>query len=142
MESLIAIEDVWQAPALGMAFAPLKLTGDETVDLFSAYIREAHVRSVEDYAKWMNLKPIDLNVLIRHSTGMTPSEWIRRLVVCDAQGIMLCTDEPLEEVAKLLHFKSLSALTNYFKRNRKQTPSAYRRTHRKTEMVKKVNINW
>jgi AraC-like DNA-binding protein len=142
MESWIKIEDVWKAPEQGQAFAPLRITGEETVDLFSAYIRQVHVRPICEYAGWMKLSTIELNALIRHATGMIAVEWLRKLVIQDARGVLLYTDKPLAEVAELLHFGSANAFTNYFTHYQKESPSNYRRTHRTIEKVYKVNLEW
>ncbi|MDR0995366.1 MAG: helix-turn-helix domain-containing protein [Tannerella sp.] len=142
MGKLIQIDDVWQAPGIGQTFAPLKWSGDDTVDRLSNFVRAAHVKPLNTYAAWMEMSLVELNVLLKRATGMSVQAWCTALTMQDARGLLLCTDKNTETVAKLLHFPSRRAFSNYFIRYQGESPSAYRRSRRHVEKLTKINIRW
>ncbi len=65
-------------------------------------------------------------------TGVTPLQWILRRRVERAGELLERTDLPVEEVATESGFGTAASLRDHFRRERGTTPTAYRRTFRKS----------
>jgi|GEM_PF-5209466 AraC-type DNA-binding domain-containing proteins len=99
-----------------------------------------HVGAVKDYlrthlsgaprlagaAAYAGLSPEYTARLFKKATGMTVSEYIRRLRVDEAKNLLATTEKNLSEIARATGYASLTVFSRNFKREAGQTPSQYR----------------
>ncbi len=76
------------------------------------------------------ISPRTLNRRFREQTGTTPLRWLHRARVRHAQQLLETTGHPVEQIALLVGFGSLTTFRDRFKRLVVTSPQAYRRTFR------------
>jgi transcriptional regulator GlxA family with amidase domain len=138
----INIEDIWQCPEAGQAFAELKPSGNDFIDKFSEAIRAKYLASAGEYAKILGMTLSDINGLMRYYADMDAIDWIRRLRILDAKGALTYSFLTVRKIAlEMMHFSSQQAFNAFFVRMEGVTPKEYRDAHRSVTVKKEVTIN-
>jgi len=83
--------------------------------------------SLEGIASEAGYSPRHFHRLFRESTGLSPHRYVIRQRVEKAKGLLLSTDLPVGEVARLCGFSNQSHLALHFKRLVGASPSGLRR---------------
>ena len=87
-----------------------------------------HVRTL---AQQLHVSESTLTRRFRAETGISPGEYLERLVAGQACRMLLSEDYSIAEIAEILHFSDQFYFCKFFKRHMNLTPSAYRRQMRK-----------
>lgn len=83
-------------------------------------------RSVEYYARQLNISTSHLTRLVKKSIGRTPSEWIASVTVVNAKQLLLQTEMSIKEIAATLHFPEQYTFRKYFKHHVGMSPKEFR----------------
>lgn len=86
----------------------------------------AEERSIQYYAKKMNITPTHLSNTVKHVTGKTVMDIISEVVIVDAKAQLKSTNIPIHEIAESLNFPNVSFFGKYFKRLTGMSPQQYR----------------
>ncbi len=120
---------------------PLDVVARQSTDLLAVedaaiveairYIRQhvAEPITVESILDHMTISRRQLEKRFRQVLGRSPASEIRRLRVERARELMMGSDRPLSEIARLSGFNDVSILGKAFRRETGLTPSAYRLRH-------------
>ena len=87
-----------------------------------------HVRTL---AQQLHVSESTLTRRFRAETGISPGEYLERLVAGQACRMLLSEDYSIAEIAEILHFSDQFYFCKFFKRHMNLTPSTYRRQMRK-----------
>lgn len=83
-------------------------------------------RSVNWYARKMNITPAHLSTMVRQSTGKTCIDIITAMVIIDAKAQLKSTHLSIHDIAYSLNFTNMSFFGKYFKRHVGVGPLEYR----------------
>lgn len=97
------------------------------------YLRESATdpARVVDVAKAAGVHPVHLARVFRQHLGLSPGEYLRRVRVREALGLIERTAQPLATIAIRSGFCDQSEMTKVFRRELDTTPGAYRRAIRR-----------
>ena len=88
-------------------------------------------QNVRTLAQQLHVSESTLTRRFRAETGISPGEYLERLVAGQACRMLLSEDYSIAEIAEILHFSDQFYFCKFFKRHMNLTPSAYRRQMRK-----------
>lgn len=96
------------------------------------YVRGEYLRplTLSGTAALFGYTPGHLSVLFRRTTGLSFCDYVCMLRLERARGLLEQTDAPIQRVAELSGFQSLSYFTRRFKRALGCAPAQYRENHR------------
>lgn len=132
--------------ARGMVAAPHREGGQAQFIDRPLPASEGSLRATRQWALEHLSEPLDVRTMAEHAsvsprtfarrflaeTGVTPLQWLLRQRVLDARRLLERTDLPVEEVATEAGFGTAASLRDHFRRENATTPTAYRRTFRKS----------
>jgi AraC-like DNA-binding protein len=121
--------------SLLLAVKPQKLANEEGLNgkqhlmlelkgLIEKYYKEH--RTIDFYAKQLNLQPQQLNLLCREITGKSVFEVISDRLIAEAEHLLLSSDLPIRVIAQEFGFAEQLHFSSYFKENRGITPIEFR----------------
>lgn len=84
------------------------------------------LRSAKDFANQLNVHPNHLNRAIKTVTGRTTTAHIAERLVTEAMALLKHTSWSIAEIGYTLGFEEPAHFTNFFKKQVKLAPSAYR----------------
>ena len=95
------------------------------------YIREHLYEdvTVEGLASRANYSVCYFTRLFKKHLGISPYQYIINLRLHKAAGLLLTTDQSIEEIARRTSFSSVGRLAFYFRRRYGKTPLQYRKAH-------------
>lgn len=82
-------------------------------------------RSVDFYAKKLNITPKYLSKIIKETSGKTVSENVNDYVILEAKALLKSTNLTIQQISDSLNFSSQSVFGKYFKRQVGLSPSEY-----------------
>ena len=82
---------------------------------------------VEDLAQKTAMSPRTFARRFREQTGTTPHQWLMHQRLLSAQRRLETTVEPVDQVAEAVGLQTAATLRQYFSRELRTTPTAYRR---------------
>lgn len=82
-------------------------------------------RSVEFYAKQMQLNPNYLSHVVKEITGKAAGQWIDDYIILEAKALLKSTNMTIQEIANDLNFPSQSFFGKFFKRITGVAPKYY-----------------
>ncbi len=96
------------------------------------YVRTQYLKplTLSETAALFGYTPGHLSVLFRRTTGLSFCDYVCMLRLERACGLLEQTDAPIQRVAELSGFQSLSYFTRRFKRALGCAPAQYRENHR------------
>lgn len=86
--------------------------------------------AVGELAARAHLSPRQLRRRFQAATGMAPAEWVLRSRVQASLPLLETSDEPVEEIGRLVGFPTPAAFRRHFRREVGVPPSSYRRAFR------------
>ncbi|ATL42927.1 helix-turn-helix transcriptional regulator [Elizabethkingia sp. HX WHF] len=84
------------------------------------------LKSAVDYAQNLNIHVNSLNRALKTVTGKTTSELIANRIVQEAKALLNHTDWNINEIAFCLGFDDSAYFTNFFRKQTRLSPAAYR----------------
>lgn len=84
------------------------------------------LRSAKDFAEKLNIHPNHLNRAIKTTTGKTTTLHIAQRLVTEAIALLKHTDWNISEISYTLGFEQPAHFSNFFKKQTKVAPRAYR----------------
>ena len=120
-----------QAGETGDEHAPSEGGSLRKVSEMARYVAENHAGRLRlnDVARHVGLHPNYAMTLFRRRYGMTLSNYLTRLRVCQAQYLLISTDQDVTRIAFETGFGSVSRFYEAFKTVSGQTPRQYRLLH-------------
>lgn len=105
---------------------------DEILHRFFVLLASDNIkhRTVKYYADQLCITPKSLSVKCSKSTGKTPSQWMRDVLVEKIRYMLLCTNCPIKEIANTLEFPNVSFFGRYVKEHLGCSPAEFRRTNK------------
>ncbi|MDD3507425.1 MAG: helix-turn-helix domain-containing protein [Parabacteroides sp.] len=103
----------------------IKNLSNNFIKLVKQYSSE--YRQVSFYADKLCISPKYLYFSVKSTTGMTPNEWINRIVIHSAKKLLQKSDNTIKEVSYTLNFPNPSFFGKYFKRLVGVSPADYQR---------------
>jgi AraC-like DNA-binding protein len=85
-----------------------------------------HERSVPAYARKIGVSTGHLHELVKHGTGLTPQQIIRRELVLEAKRLLAHTELTVAEISYRLAMEDPAYFGRFFKRETGRTPGAFR----------------
>ena len=85
-----------------------------------------HERNVSFYAEKQGLTPRYFSSIIKEKSGMTPLQWIVRMVINESRQLLEASDMSIKEIAIKLNFPTQSFFGKYFKLYMGVSPKEYR----------------
>src|SRR6266511_180105 len=82
--------------------------------------------TLDDMATHAGMSTRTLNRRFREQTGTTPTQWLLRIRIRQAQHLLEATDRPVDRIASQVGFGSPTAFRDRFKRIVGTSPNAYR----------------
>ena len=107
------------------ASARVKNLSNNFVKLVKQYSSE--YRQVSFYPDKLCISPKYLYFSVKSTTGITPNEWINRIVIHNAKKLLQKSDNTIKEVSYTLNFSNPSFFGKYFKRLVGVSPADYQR---------------
>lgn len=98
------------------------------VSLFRNYRAE---REVAFYASQQHIQPHYFSTIIKEKSGLTPMQWIVRMVITESLQLLESSDLSIKEIAIKLNFPNQSFFGKYFKQYMGLSPKAYRENNYK-----------
>ena len=86
-----------------------------------------HIRSVQQYAKWLYITPKHLSEVIKDQTGKSPRGIINEMIFLESKVLLGSTDKTVKEIAHLLYFEDQSHFCHFIKRQSGCTPLELRK---------------
>lgn len=83
-------------------------------------------KTVQAYARWLNLSPNHLNALCRRQRDHTASELIQQRVAVEAQRLLVHSAQPVKQLAQELGFADASYFGRFFRKLTGKTPEQFR----------------
>lgn len=93
-------------------------------NLIEKYYKEH--RSIDFYAKQLNLQPQQLDLLCREVTSKSVFEIISDRLIAEAEHLLLSSDLPIRAIAQEFGFTEQLHFSSYFKENKGITPIEFR----------------
>ncbi|MFD1145143.1 helix-turn-helix domain-containing protein [Larkinella insperata] len=84
------------------------------------------LRSARDFAEQLSVHVNHLNRSIRETTGKTTTDHITERLASEARALLKHTDWNISEISYALGFEEPAHFNNFFKKQTRLTPSAYR----------------
>ena len=131
-ESALHLADAFLPPTEGSRLTPQLMTPDTRV-LRAAHLMRVRRRrriSAGEIAAEVGIGLSTLLHAFRRETGFTFRDWLMRLRVSDALGLVEGTDLPFNEIALTCGFSDQSRMTVLMKRYLRRTPRELRRAAR------------
>lgn len=94
------------------------------------YLVEQHymtLTKVGDYAKILYKSPKTLSNIFKKFIDKTPLQIINERRLLEAKRLLHYTNQTIQEIAEELNFNDIQAFSNFFRKQMKVTPSAYRK---------------
>ncbi len=131
VESRVTRIALAQAGETGDEHAPSEGGSLRKVSEMARYLAENHAGRLRlnDVARHVGLHPNYAMTLFRRRYGMTLSTYLTRLRVCQAQYLLISTDQDITRIAFETGFGSVSRFYEAFKTVSGQTPRQYRLRH-------------
>ncbi len=118
--------------------APMDLRGHEHKNIvfqkfmISLYSNFKTHRDVRFYAAQSGLSLKYFSTIVRSVSGLSPSAWIKTLVVREAMSMLNEMRHSVKDIANALNFPDAPTFTKYFHRVQGLTPKAYRQKFHST----------
>lgn len=93
------------------------------VSLFRNYRNE---REVAFYARQQHIQARYFSTIIKEKSGLTPMQWIVRMVITESLQLLESSDLSIKEIAIKLNFPNQSFFGKYFKQYMGLSPKTYR----------------
>ena len=100
-------------------------SGNEFIDRFASLIRKYQKKALLFYAKKMDVKPIELLMTVKVSSGITARDWLNDYLNLEARDLLENSGKSIKEIARFLNF-SQSAFCQFFVRINKCSPYEWR----------------
>ncbi len=84
-------------------------------------------RALPDYADLLNVTPKHLTKCVKQSTGITPMEFIYRMLILEAKVLLKETALTVSEIAHQLSFDDAAHFGRFFKQHTNSTPASFRK---------------
>ena len=109
------------------------------VERIQAEIRRhlAEPITLDDLARFSNMSKFHLTRKFKSATGLSPAQYVTRLRVEQAKGLLLHTDKPIEAIAEEVGFCDASHLSRHFRSHFNENPGAFR--NRAAETVQSLS---
>ena len=88
-------------------------------------------REVNFYANQMCITPKYLGVVVTHTSGKRPIEWIRDFVILDAKAMIISRNYTMQQISEILNFANPSFFGKYFKEAVGCSPGTYASKNKK-----------
>lgn len=98
------------------------------MELVSEHLKEQH--AVQYYADKLCITPNYLNEIVRSAVGVGAKQYILNKVMDEAKRLLAYTALPVSDIARDLHFSTVSYFVRSFRQLTGETPLAYRATHK------------
>jgi AraC family transcriptional regulator, transcriptional activator of pobA len=85
------------------------------------------VKTVNEYARLLNITPGHLNDTVHHDTGKTASEIIHERIILEAKRFLYRSEKSVKEIAYALGYEDPSYFIKFFKVNTEVTPEYFRK---------------
>lgn len=92
--------------------------------------KEHRFPTVALIAEKLNMRPNNLNMLIKKQTVKTASSYIKDKMLLEIKSHLIHTDLQISEIAFKLGFENLPYFNRFFKKQSGYTPLEYRRNHK------------
>lgn len=96
--------------------------------IMSLYNNFREHRDVDFYASGSGVSRKYFSTVIREISGVSPSEWIKMVVVGEAKSLLADNQMSIKEIATALNFPDAPTFTKYFMRIAGLTPRAFRKS--------------
>lgn len=131
MQAQVSLLAVWLRRQMAEAPPPLRSTAAERLvsqfcDLVSRRYKEN--LPMADYAEMLDITPTHLTRVCKKCTGLTASDVLTDCIRFDAQDHLMHGEQPVNEIAKELGFRSAAYFTRFIQQHCGQSPSAVRRS--------------
>lgn len=83
--------------------------------------------SINDVATYIGYSLSHFNYLFKAYTAHTPYSYLTFMRMCEAQKLLLNTNQPISTIADTLNFKNTSKFSEAFKREFQMTPGQFRK---------------
>lgn len=111
-------------------FAPLlPATDDSTLQPVLTWLREHHAEAIDlnRLAQQAHCSPRTLLRRFKHTTGLTPGDYLQRLRISLAQQALASSSQSLEQIASQIGFADRATFAKRFKQLCGETPGAFRK---------------
>jgi len=98
-------------------------TGIEIIDAFAALVRSLGWADLKDFAKVMNLKPNDLNAVVKIFTGCTVKKWVDHYMLLGAYELLARPKMSINDVSAKLGFTQAPVFSRFCKKHTKLSPT-------------------
>lgn len=86
-------------------------------------------RFLQFYADQLQVSPKHLAKVVKEQTGYTPTEWVERFIIIEAQILLRNSDMQIQEITDALNFPTQSSFGKYFKKVTGLSPREFRNSH-------------
>jgi AraC family transcriptional regulator, transcriptional activator of pobA len=126
--ALIAIEVARLAASRARSGMVTLRPADPTVEKLRRLVEEnfRRERLLGFYAEKLLMTPDRLNDHVKRATGVTAGHLIRQRVLTEAKRQLVCTNQPIHEIAYDLAFSDPSHFARFFRQQTGTTPQAFR----------------
>jgi len=98
-------------------------TGIEIIDVFAGLVRSLGWADLDDFAKVMNLKPNELNVVVSVFTGCTVKKWVDHYILLGTYELLAKPNLNINDVSAKLGFTQAPVFSRFCKKHTKLSPS-------------------
>jgi AraC-like DNA-binding protein len=84
-------------------------------------------RALSDYADMLNVTPKHLSKCVKQSTGVTPMDFIYKMLILEAKVLLKETTLTVSEIAYQLSFEDAAHFGRFFKQHASSTPAGFRK---------------
>lgn len=84
-------------------------------------------REVKEYAKQMHITPKHLSEAVKETSGKSPREIIRDMLLLESKVLLGSTDRTVTEIAQELHFEDQSHFNRFIRQHTGKTPLQFRK---------------
>lgn len=139
---LITPESIWTTPSAD-GFVPLLPSGCSFIDVLAEKIRRTGSASARFYAGYMGVDYQSFLNTVQTLTGSMPVQWIDRLVMMDAEWLLLNTMLKVSEIARRKGFASCSNFSRAWRLRYHKSPEQYRKDNRRvvTRLVHDIKFS-
>ncbi|MAC80938.1 MAG: AraC family transcriptional regulator [Rhodobacteraceae bacterium] len=99
-------------------------------------------RPVERYAADLKVSRDRLGSAVKRATGLSPRDYLHRLLLRDAMELLADTGMPVSQIAFRLGFVDPAYFTRFFKRGTGQNPGAFRNSARRKDQSPQSFAAW